>query len=168
MSHFSNFVHAVTGCGLPIAAMTHGGTYAPTSDRRRTCPDNVTCLLDYREGFVTCFTAHFGSSIDSDRTVLCFERGSVQTRFGHAPGPPLVSGEGSGHPERPKEKFTLTLPPFKRHILDWLDCVRSRRQPTANMEMGYRQGVAVVLGDRAWAEGRKMVFEPDKRQSRPA
>jgi hypothetical protein len=36
------------------------------------------------------------------------------------------------------------------------------------MDAGYLQGVAVVLGDLAYVAGKKMVFDPAKREIRPA
>jgi hypothetical protein len=36
------------------------------------------------------------------------------------------------------------------------------------MEMGYRQGIAVVMGDTASRPGRKVVFDREKREIRPA
>ncbi len=175
MSHFSDFVHASTGCGFPTAAICHGGIFAPTSDPRRTAPDTVTCMLDYSEGFCTQFTTHFGSSLDMDKTQFLGEKGVMRTKFGHGPGLPVVSGEGSDHPQRLTEEATLQSPeevkPMSnpdRHVLNWLQCIRSRQEPRANMDAGYKQGVAVVLGDLAYTTGRKMIFDPDKREIRPA
>ncbi len=168
MSHFIDFVHAVTGCGFPLYAVAQGGIYAPTTDRRRTAPDTVTVVLEYPEGFATHFTTHFGSGVDNETTIFFFEKGVVRTAFGHNPGEPVVSGEGSEHPERPKEKKALELPPTQDHMLNWLECIRTRKTPSADMEAGYRQGVAVILGDAAYVSGRKMAFDPAKREVRPA
>ncbi|MBI4605096.1 MAG: Gfo/Idh/MocA family oxidoreductase [Planctomycetes bacterium] len=168
MSHFSDFVHAATGCGFPVSAVAHGGIYAPTSDRRRTAPDTVTVVLDYPEGFVTHFSTHFGSAVDNETTVFFFEKGVVRTAFGHNPGEPVVSGEGSDHAERPREKKALELPQTQDHMLNWLECIRTRKAPAADMDAGYKQGVAVVLGDIAYVTGRKALFDPSKRDVRPA
>src|ERR1041385_433800 len=95
MSHFIDYVHAVTGCGFPRTCVAHGGIYAPTTDRRRTTPDTVTVVLEYAEGFVTHFQTHFGSSVDHETTTFLFEKGTARSLFGHEPGVPTVSGAGS-------------------------------------------------------------------------
>ena len=168
MSHFSDFVHGVTGCGFPLAAVAHGGIFAPTTDKRRTAPDTVTVVVEYAEGFVTHFTTHFGSAVDNETTTYFFEKGTLRTAFGHSPGDCVVSGEGSDHPERPREKKSLEQPATQDHMLNWLECIRTRKQPAAHMDAGYKQGVAVVLGDLAYVAGKKMVFDPAKREIRPA
>lgn len=166
MSHFSDFVHAATGCGLPVSAIAHGGIFAPTTDRRRTTPDTVTVLLEYAEGFVTQFSTHFGSGVDNETTTFFFEKGVVRSAFGHNPGEPVVTGEGSEHPQRPREKKALECPPTQDHMLNWLECIRTRKRPAADMEAGYRHGVAVILGDVAYVTGRRAVFDPLKREVR--
>jgi predicted dehydrogenase len=166
MSHFSDFVHAVTGCGFPLHATAHGGIYAPTTDRRRSAPDTMTAVLEYPEGFVTHFSTHFGSSVDNETTIYFFEKGTVRTAFGHNPGEPVVSGEGSDHPQRPRERKPLELPAVQDHMLNWLECIRTRGRPAADMDAGYKQGVAVVLGDAAYVTGRRVAFDPAKREVR--
>ncbi len=168
MSHFSSFVHAVTGCDFPRFAVAQGGIFAPTSDKRRTAPDTVTVVLEYPEGFVTDFTTHFGSTLANESTVYFFEKGTLRSLFGHNPGDPVISGEGSEHPDRVKEKKTLECPPTTDHMLNWLECIRSRGKPNADMESGYKQGVAVILADMAYVAGIKMTFDPARREVRPA
>ena len=169
MAHFSNFVHAVTHCGCPVSATAFGGVYAPTSDRRRTAPDNVTVVLEYAEGFYTQFVTHFGSSLGNETTFFMTEKGLVETRFGHFPGNPVFSSKGVDG-TIPEEKLLEEDPvyPGTAHVANWLDCIRQGGRPNADMEMGYRQGIAVVMGDTAYRLGRKVVFDSTKREIRPA
>lgn len=169
MSHFSNFVHAVTGCGCPVKATAFGGIYAPTSDRRRTAPDNVTVILEYAEGFYTQFVTHFGSALNSETTWFMLDKGLVETRFGHFPGNPVYSSKGvnSSIPEQ-KLLEKDTAYPGTAHVLNWIQCIREGGETNANMDIGYKQGIAVILGDAAHRLGRKVVFEREKRRIRPA
>lgn len=169
MAHFSNFVHAVTGCDCPISATSFGGIYAPTSDRRRTAPDNVCVILEYAEGFYTQFVTHFGSSLNNETTFFMSEKGLVQTRFGHWPGDPVYSSKGVDD-AIPETKLLDKDPPYPgpAHMADWFGCIRGGGQTNANMEMGYKQGIAIVMGDTACRLGRKVVFDRQKRTIRPA
>jgi len=169
MSHFSDFVHAVTGCECPVAATAFGGIYAPTSDRRRTAPDNVTVVLEYAEGFYTQFVTHFGSSLNTTTTYFMLGKGLVQTQFGHHPGNPIYSSKGVD--DSLPEKLLLEKDPEDpgpAHVANWLGCVRSGSRPNADMDMGYKQGIAVILGDAAYRLGRKVIFDRQKREIRPA
>lgn len=169
MSHFSNYVHAVTGCECPVAATAFGGIYAPTSDRRRTAPDNVTVILEYAEGFYTQFVTHFGSSWNTETTFFMLSKGLVQTRFGHNPGNPVYSSKGVDD-SVPETRLLAKEPPdpIVAHMGNWLDCIRSGGRTNADMEMGYRQGIAVIMGDAAYQLRRKVVFDKQKREIRPA
>ncbi len=168
MSHFSNFVHAVTGCGCPVAATAFGGIYSPTSDRRRTAPDNVTVILEYAEGFYTQFVTHFGSSWNTDTTLFMLDKGLVQTQFGHNPGNPVYSSKGVNG-SIPERKLLEKEPPDSAaaHMANWLRCIRNGGRPHADMDMGYKQGIAVVMGDAAYRLGRKVVFDKERREIRP-
>jgi predicted dehydrogenase len=169
MAHFSDYVHAVTGCDCPATATAFGGVYAPTSDPRRTAPDNVCVILEYAEGFYTQFVTHFGSSLNTETTFFMAEKGLVQSRFGHWPGNPVYSSKGVDD-KIPETKLLDHDPPYPgtAHMADWFHAIRHGGPTHADMEMGYRQGIAIVMGDAAWRLGRKVRFDRQDRQVRPA
>jgi len=53
------------------------------------------------------------------------------------------------------------------HFLDWLQCIRSRRQCRAGIEAGYQHAVAVILAMLAYDTGRRQVYDAEKRETRP-
>ncbi len=167
MSHFINFVHFVTGCDCPVAATAFGGEYAPGNDPRCDAPDQVTVILQYAEGFHTQFVSHFGSSIGDETTLFMFEKGSLRTRFGHNIGNPAYSSEGVND-KIPAHKLLDSDPPYpgKAHMENWFDCIRSGGEPNANMDYGYKQGIAVLMGDTAYGLGRKVKFDKQQRTIR--
>ncbi len=169
MSHFINTFHFVTGCGCPVAATAFGGRYAHGNDPRCDAPDQVTVVLEYEEGFHAQFVSHFGSTLDSESTVLMFDKGMVRGRFGHDLGNPVYSSEGVDE-SIPEQKLLDFDPPYpgQAHVTNWFDCIRDGGLPHANMEYGYRHGIAVLLGDLAYVLGRRVVFDKEKRKIRPA
>ena len=168
MSHFINLVHFVTGSEAPVAATAFGGKFAPTNDARCDAPDQVTVVLEYAEGFHTHFTSHFGSDIDNEKTLFMFEKGMVRTKFGHNIGNPLYSSGGVNTTLKPKRLLDVDPPePGKEHVANWLGCIRGGGEPSANIDFGYKQGLAVVMGDTAYRLGRKVVFDKSKREIRP-
>jgi hypothetical protein len=46
---------------------------------------------------------------------------------------------------------------------NWMECLRSRKQPNADIEAGYSHAVAVSVAARALHSGRRVEFDP-KRQ----
>jgi len=168
MSHFVNLVHYVTGCGLPKSVVAWGGRYAPTNDPACTCFDQTDVIIEYAEGFHTQFTSHFGNKIDDEKTLFMFENGIIRCRFGHDPGIPVMSAEGVKKEFTPKPLLDEEPPsPLGLHVKNWLDCIRSGAQPNANMDLGYKHGIAVVMGDVSWNVSRKVTFDPKTREVKP-
>jgi predicted dehydrogenase len=169
MSHMSDLVHSLTGCGLPVSAVAHGGTFAPVSKPGRDCPDNYTAIVEYPEGFTTCFWTHFGNGAN-DYMKFFGSKGTMTTGApdGWPNGiEPRVSGEGSNDPDKVAEDTALDNSLIESHMENWFNCMRSRKQPNAGMEAGYRQGVAVLLADAAYVKGCKMTFDPQSRTIKP-
>jgi len=172
MSHFSDLIHYVTGCGFPKYGWGQGGIYSPTSKAGRTCPDTFTGILEYGEGFTTSYTTHFGNGAN-DYIMIFGTKGVMHTGApdGWPNGiEPRVSGEGSEHPEKIEDGIEIELENnlIEGHMENWMRCIRTRELPAANMDEGYKHGVAVLLCDMAMVAGRRMMFDPGKREIRPA
>jgi hypothetical protein len=50
------------------------------------------------------------------------------------------------------------------HVLDWLKSIRSRQQPNADIEAGYQHAVAVIMAMDAFDAGRRIVYDPERRE----
>ena len=44
------------------------------------------------------------------------------------------------------------------HMSNWLECLRTRKQPNASVEQGMAQSVATIMAARAQREGRKLYW----------
>lgn len=165
MSHFINLVHFVTGSGLPVSATAWGGRYECGDDPRCDAPDQVTVMLDYEQGFHTQFTSHFGSCIDAEMTRFMFEKGVLKCGFGHDVGNPVFSAEGT-EKNYTEQKLLEETPPYpgQEHIQNWCDCIRNGGVPNADIEFGYRHAIAVLLGDQAYVQKRKVSFDKEKQE----
>lgn len=170
MSHLADFTHYLLDSDFPLTAVTYGGIYGPTSDPKRTTLDNVTTQLHYPDGFVMMFTTHFGSGAN-DKDVYYCEKGllKISKPDGNIGGiAPVASGEGNEHPDRIQEDIKLDNTTREDHMQNWLRCIRARKEPNANMDAGYKQGIAVILADRAYDAKRMMRFDPIRREIVPA
>ena len=164
MSHFINTVHFVTGCGLPKAATAFGARYAAAADPLCDAPDQTVAVLEY-DGFFTQFNSHFGSALHSESTTFMFEKGLLRAGFGHDLGNPVYSSEGVDESIPPTKLLDADPPyPGQAHIENWLGCIRTGGAPNAGMDWGYRQGVAVILADAAFRQGRRVTFDEGKKQ----
>jgi len=46
------------------------------------------------------------------------------------------------------------------HVRNWLDCIKSRQQPTCNEELGFYSSLSPLLGRQAIQEGRALRWDP--------
>jgi predicted dehydrogenase len=46
------------------------------------------------------------------------------------------------------------------HVRNWLDCIKSRQQPTCNAELGFYSSLSPLLGRQAIQEGRALRWDP--------
>lgn len=80
---------------------------------------------------------------------------------------PVLTAEGGG--KRRSEirgKQPVEGVPRPDHFLDWLQCIRSRGTPNASIEAGYQHAVACIMAVRAYDKGRRMTYDPVKREIR--
>jgi hypothetical protein len=48
------------------------------------------------------------------------------------------------------------------HMTNWIECLRSRREPNATVQHGFAHSVAVIMAARAYREGKKLYWDPTK------
>jgi hypothetical protein len=78
-----------------------------------------------------------------------------------------ISGDGSNNAGTLKDKVEIPEKPGTlHHMANWLDCVR-RRAPQdlyASVEAGYGHSVACIMSADALWSGRRMRFDPERRE----
>lgn len=45
------------------------------------------------------------------------------------------------------------------HVRNWMECVRSRKQPNAPIEAGYDHAIAVIMANAAYRTGERVTFD---------
>jgi hypothetical protein len=48
------------------------------------------------------------------------------------------------------------------HLRNFIDCVRTRRAPAADIETGHNSSALCHLGNIAWRLGREVIFDPEE------
>jgi hypothetical protein len=98
-----------------------------------------------------------------------FEKGTLQTRFGHSIGNPVYSSEGVSDEIKPTKLLEEDPPyPGAAHVQNWINCMRNGKKPNAHMDYGHMQGIAVLMGDASYSQGRKVKYDADRRAIVPA
>jgi len=50
------------------------------------------------------------------------------------------------------------------HMRNWMECVRSRKQPNADVRAGYNHSVALCMTIAAIQSGKKVTFDDEKQE----
>ncbi len=162
MCHFTDLVHYVTGAKFPRSAVSHGGIYYWKDGH--TNPDTIATLLEYPDdGFLVSYSTNFGNGTGS-YTRFLGSKGTLDTSNWNKP---KVSGAGASDPKSIKGDKPVDPVERAAHMQDWLQCIRSRKQPNADVDAGYQHAITSILSDTAWVKGRRMVFDPKKREILP-
>ena len=67
----------------------------------------------------------------------------------------------SDPPELAEEAKEQRVPGLtENHMRNWIDCVRSRQKPVADVEIGHRSATVCHLGNIARRLGRKLRWDP--------
>ena len=77
----------------------------------------------------------------------------------------MRGGDGGTYTEEKAKNFTPPpggIIPYKSpgHEQDWIDCIRSRKQPIMHIESGVRVATLCVLGNISYRLGRKLNWDP--------
>lgn len=161
MAHYIDLVHYITGAKFPASAVAMGGIYA--WDDQRDSPDSVHALLDYPEGFMVSYCTVFGNGAGS-YTRFLGKKGMIDATDWRAP---FMTGEGSEHPDRIKEKQPVPDVEIPQHMENWLQCLRTREKPNADIDAGYQHAVACILANEAMRNNRRMAYDREKREIYP-
>ncbi len=187
--HSLDIVHWFLGATGPRAVSSSGGRFA-LQDNGET-PDTQDSLLEYdgwtaawslREasrgtppphGLEFCGTlgsltiSRAGFVITPDPAV---DPESVVPRFGgaHPVGGPSRTGEpakAAMRTEPLEDRSGDVYDQFRRHVGDFLDAVRSRRDPISDLESGHRVATACHLANLSLRLGRKLRWDAARETS---
>ncbi|WP_294083454.1 Gfo/Idh/MocA family protein [Proteiniphilum sp. UBA5384] len=50
------------------------------------------------------------------------------------------------------------------HLKEWLECIRSGKQPSCGIDRGFEEAITAHMGTRAYLEGRTMYWDKDKEE----
>jgi predicted dehydrogenase len=145
---------------LPVSAVAHGGVYVWKDGREHA--DTIDCLLEYPKGFLLNYSTRLGNKFpipsNVDRplpTTFYGTEGTFDTaswRVQSSNGAELASLNAID------EEIS--------HVGNWLECVRSRNQPNAPVQVGYAHSVASISCFEAWRSGQRQIYDANTRTIR--
>ncbi|MCL4844637.1 MAG: Gfo/Idh/MocA family oxidoreductase [Bryobacteraceae bacterium] len=153
MSHLIDLAHWFLDDPYPRSVVASGGVFL-WKDGRQTS-DVFHALLDYPKDFLVSFAMSLTNSA-GNRNLWFGEKGIFD-------GDRLVFlPEGSRNPDRLAEPRKIERSRLNSHTDNWLQCIRSRETPRADIQAGFSHAVAGTMAAAALETGRRITFDPGK------
>lgn len=156
-SHVIDIAHWFMDDHYPKSCVAHGGVYVWKDGREHA--DTMECLWDYPKGFLLRYQTRLGNNKPMPEATFYGLRGTFDTSSWKA------TGEGGGD-NKLKEEIAVKPKESVGHMENWLECLRSRRTPNAEIRAGYAHSVASIMAFLAWESGRRQVYDPEKEEIR--
>lgn len=154
MVHLVDALHIITSASYPNSAVALGGIYVWKDGREHT--DVFHALLDYPEGFLFDWSMSLTNAAGT--------RYNVHGLYGTLDLEKMTySGEG-GEKGKQIEAGTLSPEPDQNHMANWLDCIRSRQRPNADIEYGHQHSVASIMAAQALETGQRQRYDRENRR----
>lgn len=185
MSHQIDTVHWFSGYDHPRSVVANGGVYLWKDGRVN--PDTFTAVFDYgpdndkSKGFQVLYHSRMtneaggtkelyysnGGMINLDTNKITPE-GGLEERYAKemgmkanllteqtlaTTGDKMVTSANTG-----ADPMTL------RHMRNWMECVRSRKEPNAPARAGFSHSVASIMSTVAYQTGERVTYDPVKQE----
>jgi predicted dehydrogenase len=158
MCHFIDLVPWFLEDPYPSAVVSNGGVYL-WKDGRETS-DVFQSLLEYPKGFLVSFGMSLTTSA-GNRNLWFGTRGTLDM------DQCLITGDGSAMPDKVAKPIHFAPGPGRpdstiAHMKNFLECLRSRQTPRADIQAGFSHAVAGCMSARALETGRRIRFDRDR------
>jgi predicted dehydrogenase len=159
LTHWIDVVQWYMDQPAPKTATTVGDLYV--NDWQ--CPDTLTAVYEYPGNFMVTFTGSINSSVDDGGVIFRGSDATLKIDRSHLAvypeGASAVPGTLTPEPElimRAAHDGTLD------NVINFVDCMRTRKSPNANIHIGFEAARASWIGNIALQRGMKVVWDATK------
>ena len=159
--HWLDIVQLVMGVDAPRFASTSGGKFA--LDDNRETPDTILATFQY-PGFICTYENRVTNAAPiSGKTNGMLFHGTEGTLFVDRQGLEIVPETRKSGDATVERTEGLKVENSNEHHLDhmknFLECVRSRSKPIADIEIGHRSTTTALLGNIAYRTGHRIEWD---------
>ncbi len=185
LSHGSDLVHLYTDQSHPVSVVANGGIYIWPDGREN--PDTCVAAVTYPSGFLYMYKTTFGNSYRSFSRILG-RNGTIENYGGEGASLFVITPEGGRQEFDPWEsgpvykQAPLQAPPKDQpvtvqakgaeaptslgpddddfaHLVDWLDAMQTRRQPSATVDHGFSHSIVCIMAAQAYWTGKRQYWD---------
>ncbi len=154
MVHQMAWIMTALDLPVPSAAYMSGGVFSEKDGRE--VPDTIAVTLDFPKDIVVTWQSTFSNKHYELGDRILGSDGTIEHHFDEAARyfPEKVN--------RPGGEDTKGSTHDQNHMRNWIDCIRSRNQPNAPAEIGYRSAMAVHMANLSYKGKQRMTLEEAK------
>ena len=179
MSHQIDTVHWFSGLQHPRSVVTNGGIYMWKDGRKNW--DTICAVFDYgpendpSTGFQVTFSSRMHNGDERPAEIYYSNGGELNLNTNKvSPKGGLTKRFADEMGVQPNQLPELSLTQTEavvasantggdrltsNHVRNWMECVRSRKQPNAPVEAGYSHSIACIMTTAATRTGLKATFD---------
>jgi predicted dehydrogenase len=152
-SHWGDTIHWFMDSYAPIDAQAVGGNHAIDYFE---CPDTINCAWTY-PGFTLVYDGTLVGSLEGGNIIFRGSRAMMKiNRDGFAVYPEgVIRAEGTQYPE-PDTAMKSSQDGTIDHIANWLECIRSRKEPNSPVRLATAAAKAAHIGNQAYRQGTRV------------
>jgi predicted dehydrogenase len=184
MCHQIDTVHWFTGLEHPRSVSANGGIYQWKDGR--TNFDTLTAVFDYgpladaTKGFQVVYSSRFSNSAGGVKEIYYSNGGELNLDTGRvSPNGCLAENYAKAMGLPPNRLEPLALEGdgpavnsadtgvdrmTSAHMRNWIECLRSRRQPNGPVEAGYQHAIACIMAFAAARTGGRVTFDEARQE----
>ncbi len=185
MAHQIDTVHWFSGLAHPRSVAANGGIYLWKDGR--TNFDTMTAVFDYgpvndmTNGFQVVYSSRFTNSAGGTKEIYYSNGGELNMKTNKVtPNGGLTERFSREMNIKPNqlEEFSLSETNTKvvtsantgvdimtsSHMLNWLECIRSRKKTNAPVEAGYNHSIANIMTTASMRTGLKATFDEENQE----
>lgn len=185
MVHQIDTVHWFTGLPRPRSVVANGGIYVWNDGRKNF--DTMTAVFDYGDlnstakGFQVLYASRMGNSAGGTKEIYYSNGGALNLDTGKVTpegGLRRNYAEAMGMQANLLAESSLVQETARAetgantgvdemtsaHMRNWMECVRERKTPNADVRAGYNHSVALCMTIAALQTGKRITFDDTKQR----
>ena len=151
-AHIFDSIHLIGGVGFPSVVNASAGR---VHSKQGETPETVVVVAEYPEDFLGAFTINYAGMHYPTRLDQLNQFDGDQARMDV--GREFLSVFPQSNPETPSITATGSFSEATdAHILNFLECVRTRKEPNAPVEKGFQAALVIQMANLSLETGRRV------------
>lgn len=161
MVHQIGYIIGVLNLGIPTAAYMSGGVFVEKDGRE--VPDTIAVTLDYPNDLMVTWQSTFSNSRYGLGVRLLGSHGTIEWLAGTTD---MITGKSASGWNYAPEKINNAQGTYvkgeargENHYANFVECVRSRKEPNSSAELGYKSAIAAHMSNLSYRHKQRSTLD---------